>query len=249
MYKFVWHKSHGDKTSSSAAVIVGLLGETFEISSVLDIGCGDGRWLRSFQDRGASRIRGVDGPWTDRDRLLIGKQDFTVHNLEKPLDLAQKFDLAMSLEVAEHVHREFSDQFVGNLTRHADLVLFGAAIPYQGGFRHVNEQWPSYWAEKFAAAGFRCFDLVRPLTWDRDEVFFWYKQNCLIYIRQSRADLIERIEAAIGKLGAAPLPMDIIHPELYQSLASYRQIAFRPLLRELPVQMVRKARAILTRNV
>jgi SAM-dependent methyltransferase len=248
MYKFDWHKSHGDKTSSSAAIIVELLSRVFNIDSVLDIGCGDGRWLRSFQDRGASLVRGVDGPWTDQNRLLIEKGDFTQHNLEKPLELAQKFDLAMSMEVAEHVHREFADQFVANLTRHADLVFFGAAIPYQGGFRHVNEQWPSYWAEKFAAAGFRCFDLVRSPIWDRDDVFFWYKQNCLIYIKESRTDLIAQIEACIGKLGVTPLPMDIVHPELYQSLASYRQIAFKPLLRELPIQIVRKAKAILTRN-
>src|SRR6185437_917579 len=248
MYKFDWHKSHGDKTSSSAAVIVGLLGEAFKIESVLDIGCGDGRWLRSFQDLGASRIRGVDGPWTDQTRLLIEKSDFAVHNLEKPLDLAQKFDLAMSTEVAEHVQSEFADQFVENLTRHADLIFFGAAIPYQGGFRHVNEQWPSYWAEKFAAANFRCFDLVRSLIWDRDDIHFWYKQNCLVYIRESRKDMIAQIEACIGNLGAPPPPMDIAHPELYQSLASYRQIAFKPLLRELPIQVARKAKSILTRN-
>ena len=248
MYNFDWHKSHGDKTSSSAAIIVELLSRTFEINSVLDIGCGDGRWLRSFQDRGGSLVRGVDGPWTDQTRLLIEKSDFAVHNLEKPLDLARKFDLAMSTEVAEHVDRAFADQFVANLTQHADLVFFGAAIPYQGGFRHVNEQWPSYWAEKFAAAGFGCFDLVRALTWDRDDVFFWYKQNCLVYIRESRPDLIAQIQASIAKIGAPPLPMDIVHPELYQSLASYRQIAFKPLLRELPIQVMRKAKAILTRN-
>src|SRR3954462_493572 len=115
MYKFDWHKSHGDKTSSSAAIIVELLSRVCNIDSVLDIGCGDGRWLRSFQDRGASLVRGVDGPWTDQNRLLIEKGDFTQHNLEKPLELAQKFDLAMSMEVAEHVHREFADQFVANL--------------------------------------------------------------------------------------------------------------------------------------
>lgn len=246
MYDFNWHKSHGDKTSSSAAAVVGILSKSFQISSVLDIGCGDGRWLSAFKDNGARVTRGVDGPWTDQSRLLIDQSDFTLHNLEKPLSMDCQFDLAMSLEVAEHVAEEFADQFVKNMTTHADLVLFGAAVPYQGGFRHVNEQWPSYWAEKFARNGFRCFDLVRSLIWTRDDVFFWYKQNCLVYIRESREDLIYKAEASIIERETVPLPMDIAHPELYSNLASYRQIAFRPLLRELPKQVARKARALIS---
>src|ERR1700722_16775191 len=109
MYDFDWHKSHGDKTSSSAAAVVGILSKSFQISSVLDIGCGDGRWLSAFKDNGARVARGVDGPWTDQSRLLIDQSDFTVHNLEKPLSMDCHFDLAMSLEVAEHVAEEFSD--------------------------------------------------------------------------------------------------------------------------------------------
>jgi len=246
MYDFDWHKSHGDKTSSSAAAVVGILSKSFQIGSVLDIGCGDGRWLSAFKENGARVTRGVDGPWTDQSRLLIDQSDFTVHNLEKPLSMDCHFDLAMSLEVAEHVAEEFSDQFVKNITAHADLVLFGAAIPYQGGFRHVNEQWPSYWAEKFARHGFRCFDLVRPLIWTRDDVFFWYKQNCLVYIREGREDLIGKAEANIIEHGTAQLPMDIAHPELYSNLASYRQIAFQPLLWQLPKQVAQKARAVIS---
>jgi len=246
MYDFDWHKSHGDKTSSSGAVIAGILSKSFRINSVLDIGCGDGRWLRAFRDQGASVTRGVDGPWTNQSRLLIEQSDFTVHNLEKPLRMGCQFDLAMSLEVAEHVSREFSDQFVKNITAHADLVLFGAAIPYQGGFRHVNEQWPSYWAEKFASVGFKCFDLIRSLVWTRDDVFFWYKQNCLVYIRESRADLVAQAETSVAEQGASRLPMDIAHPELYSNLASYRQIAFRPLLHQLPVMVAQKAYALIS---
>jgi SAM-dependent methyltransferase len=246
MYDFDWHKSHGDKTSSSAAAVIGILSKSFQINSVLDVGCGDGRWLRAFKDGGASVTRGVDGPWTDQSRLLIDQSDFTVHNLEKPFAMGCRFDLAMSLEVAEHVAGQFADQFVKNITAHADLVLFGAAIPYQGGFRHINEQWPSYWAEKFANQGFRCFDLVRSLIWTRDDVFFWYKQNCLVYIRESREDLISQAEASIVERGTAQLPMDIAHPDLYSSLASYRQIAFRPLLRQLPTKVAQKAYAVIS---
>jgi SAM-dependent methyltransferase len=249
MYDFDWHKSHGDKTSSSAAVIADILSKSFRINSVLDVGCGDGRWLRAFIDRGASVARGVDGPWTDQSRLLIEQSEFSVHNLEKPLSLGCQFDLAMSMEVAEHVAEEFSDQFVKNITAHADLVLFGAAIPYQGGFRHVNEQWPSYWANKFASLGFKCFDLIRSPIWARDDVYFWYKQNCLVYVRESRADLLAQAEACIVEHGAAQMPIDVAHPELYSNLASYRQIAFKPLLRQLPMKVAQKAYAVVSGKI
>ena len=172
-----------------------------------------------------------------------------MHNLENPLQMGRQFDLAMSVEVAEHVAKEFSGQFVKNITAHADLVLFGAAIPYQGGFRHINEQWQSYWADRFATEGFRCFDLIRSLIWTRNDVYFWYKQNCLIYIRESRADLIAQAEASITKHGASQLPMDVVHPELYDNLASYRQIAFRPLLRQLPKLVAQKTFAIISGKI
>jgi hypothetical protein len=40
------------------------------------------------------------------------------------------------------------------------VVLFSAAIPYQGGTHHVNEQWPEYWAGNFEAKG----SSLRPIT-------------------------------------------------------------------------------------
>ena len=173
MYDFEWHKSHGLQTSSSAKIIVDELCKVLPIASVLDIGCGDGRWLSAFKERGASVVLGVDGPWTDQSRLMIGADEFRVQNLDAPLELDRTFDLVMSTEVAEHVERRFADQFVRNATRHADVVLFGAAIPFQGGFRHVNEAWPSYWAGNFRSEGFEPFDLFRAKLWEQDDVSFW----------------------------------------------------------------------------
>lgn len=248
MYDFEWHKSHGAETSSSADLIVCDLLSCLEVASVLDIGCGDGRWLRAFKDRGVRSVVGVDGPWTDQARLLIGPDEFQVQNLEEPLELDRKFDLVISTEVAEHVGAEFADQFVQNAANHSDLVLFGAAIPYQGGFRHVNEAWPSYWAEKFARAGYASFDLFRARLWDHPEVSFWYKQNMILYVRSERREIIRAIENHVASNNIVQLPLNIVHPEIYSRLASYKQIAFRPLLRELPNGFARKAAAIIGRK-
>jgi SAM-dependent methyltransferase len=240
MYDFEWHKTHGDQTSASADVIVPQLKSMLEVDSVLDVGCGDGRWLACFQSSGVPTICGVDGAWTDQTRLLISKHDFKVQDLSKPFDLGRRFDLAMSLEVAEHVAPEFSTQFIENLTKHSDAVLFGAAIPFQGGFRHINERWPSYWAKLFDLQGYECFDPVRSQIWGREDVAVWYRQNMLLYVKGERHDLISRIRDYLDSNHVNEMPIDVVHPERYLSIASYSQVALRPLMRKLPKLIARR---------
>lgn len=246
MYDFEWHKSHGRQTSRSAEIVIALLRAFHDPTSVLDVGCGDGRWLAGFP--AGTDIVGLDGPWTDQSRLLIPTESFRVADLESRLDLGRRFDLAVSLEVAEHVSAECARQFVDNLTRHADIVLFGAAIPYQGGFRHINERWQSYWAALFDAQGYQLFDPFRGQIWDLPEVSFWYKQNMLLYVRRSRGELIDRVQTYIREQRVNQLPVDIVHPERYEAIASYDQIAFKPLLRRLPARTLGKAYSLLRRG-
>jgi SAM-dependent methyltransferase len=234
MYDFEWHKSHGDQTSISAYVIVPRLKSIVEVDSVLDVGCGDGRWLACFQSCGVSTICGVDGEWTDQTRLLIPRHTFEVQDLSKPFDLSRRFDLVMSLEVAEHVASECSRQFIENLTKHGDMVLFGAAIPFQGGFRHINEQWQSYWARLFDSKGYQCFDPLRSQIWEREDVSVWYRQNMLLYVKRERHDLVSRVVNYLDSNSVSEMPIDVVHPERYEAIASYSQIAFRPLMRKLP---------------
>lgn len=245
MYDFEWHKLHGDKTSSSAAIALRKLSGYSHFDSVVDVGCGDGRWLRACRELGVSEVLGLDGPWTDARRILIAREHFRVVDLEKPFDVHRRFDLAMSLEVAEHVPQAAASVFVDNLVRHSDVVLFGAAIPYQGGFRHIHERWQSYWAELFEARGYEVLDPLRKALWDRADVHFWYKQNMLLYIRKERAPLIRQVRAKMAEERVEELPLDVVHPEKFDAIASYAHIAFKPLLRQLPYQTFRKARSML----
>lgn len=248
MYDFNWHKLHGDKTSSSAIKTLQQLWAFYPAASVLDVGCGDGRWLSVAKALGAQSIQGVDGPWTDLARLLIPAEDVHIQDLSSRLDLKRRYDLAISLEVAEHVAKRHAEQFVDNLARHADVVLFGAAIPYQGGFRHINEQWPSYWATLFKRSGYRCFDPFRSQLWSDQSVHYWYKQNMLLFVNTARPDLIEKVETHLQAARIPELPLDIVHPEKYEGAAGYRQIAFKPLLAQLPRQAFAKASSILLRK-
>jgi hypothetical protein len=61
-----------------------------------------------------------------------------------------KFDLAMSIEVAEHILEDKSDIFVKNLVDAADkYIIFTAAGPGQKGTGHINGQPIEFWLSKF----------------------------------------------------------------------------------------------------
>lgn len=244
-YDFAWHARHGDMTESSARIVLETLKSAIDFNTVLDVGCGDGRWLKQCSALGVETILGIDGPWTNENRLVISADDIKIYDLARKFDLHQRFDLAISLEVAEHLAPETSEQFVANLVAHSDFVLFGAAIPYQGGFRHINEKWQSDWARLFDLQGYQAFDLLRYKLWDNGGVHFWYKQNMLTYISRERSDLINLATSYIEAGGISELPIDIVHPERYEAIASYNQIAFRPLLKKLPKQAISKIGHIL----
>lgn len=248
MYNFSWHQRHSEKTRISADVTLSILLDIFRPRSILDVGCGDGIWLRQAEDLGLVELKGVDGPWTDMDKLLFSKENLSIFDLEKTFNLNRRFDIAISLEVAEHISNESSDNMIENLISHSDIVLFGAAIPYQGGFRHINEMWQSWWANKFVERGYQCFDVIRPQIWNRNDVHYWYKQNALVYVNSERKDHLRNFERYATERSLTGWPLDVVHPEKYESIATYKQIAFKPLLRELPNGVAEKIKGMLLGN-
>jgi len=149
-------------------------------SSVLDVGCGLGDFLKIFQSHGVADILGLDGTWVDTEKLFIDTVFFRVANLEQSFDLGRQFDLVLCLEVAEHLNSEANDVFVQSLCRHADTIVFSAAIPGQGGQNHINEQPFHYWLTKFEAAGYSILDILRHEFWDNKHIHWWYRQNIFL---------------------------------------------------------------------
>ena len=167
---------------------------------------------------------GVDGPWVQRDKLLSSSIDFRAVDLEHLTALEGKYDLCISLEVAEHLSESRAKPFVDMLCDVSDVVLFSAAVPNQGGNHHVNEQWPSYWAKLFWDNGYVGVDIFRGQLWNNEEVEWWFRQNVFLYVR-SGCRLIDmkelkRLEKAIP---------DVIHPENHGSkIRSFRKALQEP---------------------
>lgn len=153
--------------------------------SILDVGCGTGTWLKAFEEMGVLDYAGMDGDYVKRENLKIAENRFHPIDLGKTWSLNRKFDLVVSLEVAEHLPETSADLFVDALARHGESILFSAAIPGQGGQNHLNEQWPAYWQQKFLKHGFYFHDLIRPLIWNNENVHWWYRQNIFLLKRQN----------------------------------------------------------------
>ena len=198
----------------SAQQVIPIIQNFIPTGSVCDVGCGVGTWLRAFREAGVQDVFGIDGNYVEKDLLEIPKTAFQEADLRQPFCLDRTFDLAMSLEVAEHLPEDRAVGFVGDLTRLAPVVLFSAAIPRQGGTDHTNEQWQSYWAAIFEKHNFLTCDILRPLIWNNSNVARWYRQNMLLFCRGDF--LAEAPRLAPGQRGG--LPLSVVHPQQYAEI-------------------------------
>jgi SAM-dependent methyltransferase len=165
---------------SARAVVPAVLG-LLPATSVVDFGCGTAAWLKAFLENDVESVLGLDGDYVDQDKLLIDRELFRAVDLRRPIRLERRFDLALCLEVAEHLPMTSARSLVESLAAAAPVVLFSAALPGQAGTSHINEQWPLYWESVFAERGMRKYDVLRPMIWSDSSVEWWYRQNIYIY--------------------------------------------------------------------
>ncbi len=170
----------------SAEAVAKVLMPLFPIRSVVEVGSGTGNLLAAFRAHGVTDVLGLDGPNVPRDLMLLPPEQVQAWDLDQLAPLPRRFDLACALEVGEHLPEAAATRFVRMLTAAAPVVLFGAAIPGQGGPGHVNEQRQSWWADRFAAEGYVAVDCVRPAIWDVPGVEWYYAQNILVYCRPAQ---------------------------------------------------------------
>lgn len=157
IYSAEWFKHHaglrdGYHAVANAILAIGAGELAFE---VVDVGCGAAFVIERFAQLGY-KVRGYDGspacltvaPESLHDRIEI--IDFRTCN---PKAL-RRANLAICLEVAEHVPAAYADKLVSILAHISTRTLvFSAAPPGQGGHDHINEQPMPYWLAKFEPHG------------------------------------------------------------------------------------------------
>jgi SAM-dependent methyltransferase len=197
----------------SAKALLPVLHQLFEPKSVVDVGCGIGAWLKTWETAfSLTDYFGIEAPFVKKELMLIPDSKLLLTNLNQPFALNRRFDMAMSLEVAEHIEPAAAQQFVDSLVALSDLVVFSAAIPGQEGTFHVNEQYPEYWAERFARAGYSVVDCLREGIWHDARINYWYRQNILVFVKTSQLHRYPALEAAA--VTTKPGFLNRIHPEL-----------------------------------
>ncbi len=210
LYNSNYYQHQKSGSYASAEQIVPIALNYYRPNSIIDLGCGVGNWLSVFKQNGVEKILGIDGDYVDMSQLRIDISEFLPKDLSGPIEVVGRYDMAMSLEVAEHLPRESAESFVQTLTSLSDVVLFSAAVPYQGGTGHVNEQWPEYWVELFKKFDFVVVDPIRKEVWNNDQVDWWYAQNIMYFVKSTKlADLPKLSEA---RKITFPNQLSLLHP-------------------------------------
>jgi SAM-dependent methyltransferase len=226
-YSSTFYRQVHAQVRDSAREIVPLVTALVQPKRVVDVGCGTGTWLAAFAEHGATDVLGLDGDYVDRSLLDIPADRFVAADLSKPVRVAGRYDLAVCLEVAEHLPEASAGPLVDLLTSLAPCVLFSAAIPFQGGVNHLNEQWPEYWADRFRARTFLPIDCLRRAVWSNEKVAWFYAQNILLFAEERYAKdrplLARELSNTTGQLS-------LVHPSCFlMRVWEEHDLASRPL--------------------
>lgn len=162
--------------------------------SIIDIGAGLGFW-----GMGISNYFAVDYKIPEK-LLKIPVENYREWDItsDKPFPFPGKYDLALCMEVMEHVPEEHAERVIKLLTSLSDKILFSAAIPGQGGVGHVNEKFQTYWEALFRK--FNYYPLLQ--LPDHQDIEIWYRNNACLYVNYPTSLKLQ----------------DYIHPELYTNI-------------------------------
>ncbi|BCS36063.1 hypothetical protein TBR22_A53000 [Luteitalea sp. TBR-22] len=182
-------------------------------ASLLDVGCGIGQWVQAARELGVKDAWGLDGVRIPSASLHFPAENFLTQPLTKPFSLARRFDVALCLEVGEHLDSEHARTLIETLVAHADTIYFSGACPGQPGQHHVNCQWPAYWQQLFNEQGYACSDRLRWMLWADERIEPWYRQNIFVAKREP---------TLAGKEARIP---PVVHPALLPFLLQGEEIA------------------------
>ena len=242
LYPHRFYSDRYEQTSAAAKRILSMIRLIVPgpIRSAVDVGCGVGTWLADLLEHGCDDVVGYEGDWVPTEYLRIPANRVIRCDVSQAIRADRRFDLAMSLECAEHLPPEAADRFVASLCGLSDFILFSAAVPNQSGYGHINEQWPEYWARLFAQRGYVCVDWIRPQVWNDESIPWWYRQNTVLFVRSERRPEIKALQQK-GDILLLPL----VHPHLLKMWVDIAQsqiqaVSIKRAMRQLSTAIIRR---------
>lgn len=153
------------------------------INTFVDFGCGMGDYIKNINNNSNITCEAYDGnPNTNKLTEGIGK----ILDLSIPFKLKNNFECVMSLEVGEHIPKEYEQIFIKNITAHSNnMLIISWAIKGQGGDGHVNCQNNDYIIGQIEKHGFKYNKIdsdefrknVSNAHWFKNTIMVFYKHN------------------------------------------------------------------------
>lgn len=190
--------------------MLGYLFSFHRFERVIDFGAGAGAWLTAAGQCGARRLVGLEGAWAEAvsSDLVDRSIDFRYGDLNNrefvSTAASGQFDLAICVEVAEHIDPDRSEGLIASICAAAPTVVFGAALPRQWGNGHINCRPQRFWIDLFSRQGYRCIDFFRPQFWFHPIVRHWYAQNTFLFVSEASPQAL--------KIHQPQMLLDVYHP-------------------------------------
>jgi hypothetical protein len=188
-----------------AAIVESIISE-YNPKRIIDFGCGTGDLARAFASQEVA-VEAIDGysipDFSNYNNIRFTKVDLNdfdaTNSFLKQFDL--KFDLAISIEVAEHLNPAMSMSFIHWLTSSADVIVFSAAVLNQDGDGHINCRSRLDWYSMIKQNSFVIADTLRQHFKFNQRLALWHKLNIVDYIHKDSVfakkivfdDLVERL--------------------------------------------------------
>jgi hypothetical protein len=174
-----WESTDGEGHLHDSNLCQGLITilDFMNVKKIVDFGCGMGDYAKKIDSHGIA-CEAYDGnPNTVELTNGFGK----VLDLSKEFDLNLKFDAVISLEVGEHIPKEYESVFIDNLCRHSDKALIISwAIIGQGGDGHVNCQNNDYIIGELLKRNFK-IDIIKSNFLRQVSYLPWFKNTIMVF--------------------------------------------------------------------
>lgn len=198
-----WGPGH-ERYVRSAEIIAGVLQALYRPRRLVDLGAGCGVYGHFFSALGVETVSidGVTPPSEHSYPMTLHVRDLTA-----PFENEWgAFDLALCLEVAEHIPEELSDVFLDNIARFSDRLILSAAQPNQGGHHHVNERPKRYWVERLARKGFaydrKATGRIQTALAAARPPYMWMAEQISVYDKAAGAKSGDRLPFSVPSPGA-----------------------------------------------
>ena len=146
-------------------------------TSVVDLGCGMGYYVKIFKENNIN-ASGFDGN-PNTPELTNGMCN--ILDLSNPIKFDKPYNWVMSLEVGEHLPKKYEDIFISNLHMNNESgIVLSWAVKGQPGDGHVNCQNNDYIKNKICSLGYTNDSDAENILRSKSSLW-WFKNTIMVF--------------------------------------------------------------------